>query len=67
MRLFGRHCGHVGRHSRIDEDESFDSRSTETDGNDNVGSIENAFGVQWSGSESTGAKDSSGSGSDDDE
>jgi hypothetical protein len=57
-----------GRHSPLneDEDESVDSRTTESDDSDNVGSDDRAFVAQWSGSESgafTATKDNS----DDDE
>jgi len=49
MRLFGRPRG---RHPATHEDESVDSRSTDSGDSDNVGSDDRSLGVQWSGSES---------------
>ncbi len=59
MRLFGRLRG---RHSTVYDEECVDSRSTESDNSEDVGSDGRAFGVQWLGSECgafTAAEDNS--------
>jgi hypothetical protein len=56
MRLFGRLRG---RHSTVYDEESVDSRSTESDNSEDVGSDGRAFGVQWLGSECGALEDNS--------